>query len=201
MLFLKDAVMMLDMLDTLDTCVAEIETKAESITSDYAKLLQLSDNKVEAKIEKHFEFFIGEVGKITEKILEIQQSMAIQEEQGEEQEELASKKKLLEEEQRKFEEYLAEREKVQLVEEQTRQLQLAAAESTPLNRNSVKDEKNLEVHVIRTDPIDLWSAPTTPPNTDVKPRENLQYLSGNERANYAFKTSQSSDDSIRQLNQ
>lgn len=89
--------------ETLETCVAEIEAKADTITSEYVTLSQLSNNKVDIKINKHFEFFIGEIGKITQKILELKQDMTFIEEEKREQADLEDKKRLFEEEQRKFE--------------------------------------------------------------------------------------------------
>ena len=43
--------------ETFEACVKEIEEKAEFITSEYAKLVQLSNNQAEAKIKKYLEFF------------------------------------------------------------------------------------------------------------------------------------------------
>jgi len=58
MLFLKDGVMMfIYALDTVNTCVTEMETKVESITSEYVNFLPLSDNKKETKLQKHLSHF------------------------------------------------------------------------------------------------------------------------------------------------
>ncbi|XP_067939867.1 uncharacterized protein [Watersipora subatra] len=55
-------------LEFLDECITAIESKAETMTSDYAKLSQLSNNKVEKKVQQYFEYFVGEVESAVKKL-------------------------------------------------------------------------------------------------------------------------------------
>ena len=157
-------------LESFDEYVDEIKSKAEKITLDYAKLCELSDNKVEQKVEKHFEFFIGEVGNITHKILNRKQDVielkeenrqreeeaarvAEEKRQQEEEavrvaeEEMEEKRRMLEEEQRKFEEYLAERD-----QEHQDQQRLNKA-GTHLTETRPQHHKRSEVTIHESTPL------------------------------------------------
>ncbi|XP_067943200.1 uncharacterized protein [Watersipora subatra] len=201
--------------ETFNACVTDIEAKASAITSDYAKLSQLSDNRVEMKIKQHFEFFIGETSKITQRILEQQQSMASEEEETREQEQLEVKERLLEE-QRKLEEYLAERNIEEELGSKPKQQQRLGATSTlttpislnaqpPLRASLLKStpyQQSMPLYEepIRTEPVNLESPPETPTRkTGIWSR--LDALSVKEKINQASHAHSeiSESDSIRIL--
>ena len=47
-------------LDKLSSCLADLESKAQNITADYARLSFLSNNKVHDNVQTHFELFAAE---------------------------------------------------------------------------------------------------------------------------------------------
>ena len=101
-------------IDDIKTCYADIENKAEAITSDYARISQLSENKVERSIAQNFEIYAHEVEVAKSTIGQRIETLEDEEEEiKQKEEELTERMKLLAEEQRKFEEYMADRKKRQ----------------------------------------------------------------------------------------
>ena len=155
--------------EALDTCVENIEHRAQSITSEYAKLSQLSGNNVEKNIQKHFEFFISEIGKITQNILKRKEVVAAQvleeQQQAEEQSKLQERRRLLEEEQQRFEQYMAEREGLCDSDKFSKNVQMRrnrnqSTESTPVRLNQEGCDtvsSTPQVSIRRTTPLDVES--------------------------------------------
>ncbi|XP_067947248.1 uncharacterized protein [Watersipora subatra] len=143
-------------LDTLSHSLIVLDNTAEGITTDYAKLAQLSEGGVEGNIQAHFEQYIHDVGltkqKLQYRIDEFTQAEIMRQQQEEElqraeiarerqeeqrlqqmEEALAVKKQQIEEEIRAFTEYMQQR---RTQHKAPRQSINAATENTITGRNN-----------------------------------------------------------------
>lgn len=148
-------------IEEFDTCLRDIDVKAESITSNYAKLSQLSENKVEKNLQQYFEFFVSEVGNITEKITQRKTELTEQDEKEKREdeelrimeEELERKKKLKEEELQKLAEYIEQRKKTSQPQSLPTKDSAADISATIVHQKQDKSDQAAAHRLIQSTPI------------------------------------------------
>ncbi|XP_067940616.1 uncharacterized protein, partial [Watersipora subatra] len=77
-------------LEVFDEYIATIEAKLEAVTSDFERLSQLSNNKVEKKIQQYFEYFVGKAGSAVQKLMAARHILEQEEVQSELEKEMSA---------------------------------------------------------------------------------------------------------------